>query len=238
MKAPQSTMVSMAKRLLPSIAAAVSLCGAAASPAFAGASNMAVTHAYLLANYAFVRAAHAQDAKVEGVLHALSARITSECASAAKGSPQDPESEQLSNELIGDMVVTSNLVDPAAAHTYLAAVQRLHWKDAAVTAAVSAYTSKVRRLIALTPPHVCDDVHSWAASGFRTLAPATVAFAPLFMDVWVSPGDLPSALARYETPAERPLIARTRSLEDAIGELETREETTWWNTMGSLDLWP
>ncbi len=197
-----------------------------------------MTAAYLRVNYAFVRAADAQAARVERALHALQSRIGGECPNAAQGSPQDPESTQLSNELIGDMVLSADLIDRGAARVYLAAVGALHWRDASVERAIRAYAGQVRSMLRLAPPHLCENVRAWAAGGYHALAPATVAFASTFMSAWVAPGDLPDALSRYENAGERPLITRTRNLEYVFAELETREETTWWNTMDTLDLWP
>ena len=105
-------------------------------------------------------------------------------------------------------------------------------------AACQSHTSAIGLLASLSAPHLCADVRSWAASGYQHLAPSTVSFDSVFMNAWVSPGDLPAALKRYETSSERSLIHNTVEGEYAIAELETREETTWWNTMDTLNLWP
>lgn len=80
---------------------------------------------------------------------------------------------------------------------------------------------------------------AWATSDFlQTLAPATSAFSPRFMAVWVAPGLLPGALSRYETPAERAIARRTAALEWRCAQLEAREEETWASIMSALALWP
>jgi len=231
----------MSRTCAPRLAVALATlagCLFTAGPALASSADLAATSSYLQANYAFVHSATSRTAQIEQTLHALPGRIAGECGSAAKGSPQDPDSEQLSNELIGDMVLTAGLLDVPAARAYVSAADRLHWSDSSLTRTIHSYAAQVSRLATLAAPHLCADVRSWAASGYQHLAPGTVSFDSVFMNVWVSPGDLPPALKHYETPAERSLVHRTVEGEYAIGELETREETTWWNTMDTLNLWP
>ena len=242
-RAEQPTGVTLApvtaSRAKPFAVALAALAACALTPASAlASSNAGATSAYLRANYQFVHSATSRTAQIEKTLHTLPGRIAGECGSAAKGSPQDPDSEQLSNELIGDMVLSAGLLDLPAARTYVSAVNRLHWSNASLTRAIHSYASEVTTLAGLSAPHVCADVRSWAASGYKQLAPGTVSFDSVFMNVWVSPGYLPSALKHYETSGERSLIHATVEDEYAIAELETREETTWWNAMDTLDLWP
>lgn len=212
-------------------------CGAAPA-AGASAQDVAAARVYLQANYEFVRAAYAKIPAMERVLHAIPARVAGECPGAAKGSPQNPQSTQLSNELIGEMVLSAGKLLRSDADSYLRAVSRLRWSGGAVEHAIRDYASQVRSMEALALPHLCQDVQTWAASGYTALSAATVAFSAAFMDSWVAPGLLPPSLARSETAAERPLIDRTVNLEDAFTEWETREETTWWDAMAALDLWP
>jgi hypothetical protein len=225
--------------LVPAVLAALALQLALEfAPASADPADAAATSAYLSANYAFVRSADAATKRVESTLHALPGRVAHECGNAAAGSPEDTDSEQLSNELIGELVITADRLDLGAATSYLKAVRTLRWSDAALTATIRSYASQVSRLRTLAPPHLCADVRSWTASGFKTLPPSTVAFDSAFLGDWVAPGDLPAALGRYETSSERGLVARTVQVEYEIAELETREEQTWWDAMDELQLWP
>jgi len=157
---------------------------------------------------------------------------------AAAGSPQDAQSTQLSNEVIGAMVTAVVHLDPLAAREFVSAAGPLTWSNRALTRTVHAYISKVKTLAALAPPKLCSDIESWAASGFRTLPASTIGFAPRFMSAWVAPGELPTALARYETAAEDPLLQRTNHLESEFTELEAREVETWSQIMNALALWP
>ena len=58
------------------------------------------------------------------------------------------------------------------------------------------------------------------------------------MSAWVAPGELPAGLARYKTPDERPLLARTRRLEEQFTNLEAREVETYAKIMNALGLSP
>ena len=159
---------------------------------------------------------------------------------AAAGSPQDPDSEQLSNEVIGAMVTAAvHLVEVPASLRFVRLAGQLTWSDGAITSAVHAYVSKAKALVVLEQPKLCSDIESWAASGFRTLPASTVSFAPRFMSIWIAPGELPAALARYETAAERPLLRRTHQLEQKFAEMEARAGVeTWAEIMNTLGLEP
>ena len=65
-----------------------------------------------------------------------------------------------------------------------------------------------------------------------------MAFAPRFMEAWVAPGELPPALARYESAEDRQLANRTKHMEERFSELEAKEVETWGSIMNALDLWP
>jgi hypothetical protein len=214
--------------------------GVAVAPAsaIAGQGDLAATQAYIQANYRLVQAAASRIHRIEAALHRVLAQVRSECPMAAANSPQDPESTQLSNEVIGAMVTAAVALDRPAGREFVSAAGRLTWSNGTLTRTVHAYVGKVRTLVALAQPRLCGDVESWAASGFRTLPASTISFAPRFMFAWVAPGELPAALAPYETPEDRRIVHRTSHLEEQFTELEAREVETWGQIMNALDLWP
>jgi hypothetical protein len=222
------------------LALLATLAAVALAPAtsLAGQRDAAATEAYIQANYRLVQAAASNIHPIEATLRGLLAQVRGECPMAAAGSPQDAQSTQLSNEVIGAMVLTAGRLILPAARRFVSAAGRLTWSNPGLTRTVHAYVSKVRTLVALTPPNLCSDVESWAASSFHTLPATTVAFAPRFSSAWVAPGELPAALAQYETAAERPLLQRTNHLESEFTELEAREVETWGQIMNAVELWP
>jgi hypothetical protein len=226
--------LALALALLATLAAAAS----APANALAGQGDAAATRAYIEANYRLVQAADSRIARIEATLHGVLSRVRGECPMAAANSPQDTESTQLSNEVIGAMVLTAGRLIRPAARQFVSAAGRLSWSNRGLTRTVHAYVGKVRTLLALAPPKLCSDVESWAASGFQTLPASTVAFAPRFMSAWVAAGELPAALASYETADERALLRRSNRLETELTDLEAREVETWGHIMDALGLWP
>jgi hypothetical protein len=205
----------------------------------AGAGDAAATRTYIEANYGLVRVVASRIGPIETELRGVLAMVRSECPAAAAGSPQGTDSEQLSNEVIGTLVESAVrlLVHPASLQFVLIA-GALKWSDGGLTHTIHAYVAKLETLATIGVPSLCSDVRVWAASAFHTLPGSTVDFDARFVPNWVSAGELPAALARHETPSERPLIRRTRHLEGEVAELEAREVETWGQIMNALGLLP
>jgi hypothetical protein len=216
------------------------LLAAALAPAqtLASGSDQAATSSYLKANYLLVSTVASRTRRIEATLRGVLKGVRGECPSAAAGSPQDEQSTQLSNEVIGAMVTAVVALDRPAGRAFVAATAHLRWSNRGLTRDIHAYVGKVWTLSALAQPPLCADVRSWAATRFQTLPASTVSFSPLFMSVWVAAGELPAALSASETRAERSLIARTGSLEMQLTELEAREVQTYGAIMNTLGLWP
>jgi hypothetical protein len=216
------------------------LAGLAVWPASAAANaaDLAATQTYLQANYAFVRyfTSHIPAAKTE--LASVLAGVRRECPNAAAGSPQEVDSEQLSNEVIGTMVTTVIQHNLPPIRTAVRATAHLRWSNGALTRSIQAYAAKGKVLSSLAVPHLCADVKAWVASRFETLPASTASFAPRFMSVWVAPGFLPPALSAYETAADRALAHRTAQLEEQWTEFEAFEVETWGKIMNALVLQP
>ncbi len=204
----------------------------------ASASDATATKAYLQANYRLVATTNAKIPQIEATLHGVLTRVRRECPLAAANSPEDADSEQLSNEVIGAMVTAVVALDRPAGTEFVKAATGLSWSNGPLTHTIRSYVGKVKTLVALPEPNLCSDIASWAASGYQTLPASTLAFSPRFMSVWVAPGELPAGLGRYETAAERPLVARTHDLEEVFTELEARAVTTWAAIMNTLELQP
>ncbi len=208
------------------------------APASAAAGNASATRTYLNANYALVHAAQTRIHQVESTLQGLLAKVRAECPLAAAGSPEESQSEQLSDEVIGTMVLTAIRVDLAAGRAYVRAVGSLRWSNSSLTRSVHSYAQKVAKMISLPVPALCQDVRSWAAGGFKALPAATEPFDAAFLASWVSPGFLPSGLRPYEGGSLRSLVRRTEKQESDIVELEAREVETWGKIMDSMELLP
>jgi hypothetical protein len=223
------------KALLPLLAG---LAGLATAPAAALASNAAATQAYVQADYALVHVANSHLATSEAApLHTL-AQVTRECPQAGVGSPQDPESTEMSDEVIGAMVIGAAQPDLQAIKTFERAVAGLSWSDRALTSAVRAYVGDLKTVLSLAAPNLCASVRAWAADGYRSLPPSTVAFVAKFMPAWVALGYLPAQLARYESSGTKALASRAGGLEQLLTEGEARAVEHWGDIMNELVLNP
>ena len=101
--------------------------------ALAGQGDVAATREYLQVNYRLVQAAVSKIGPIEATLRDVRTRIGRECPMAAAGSPQDPDSEQLSNEVIGAMVTAAvHLVEVPASLRFVRLAGQLSWSDGAI----------------------------------------------------------------------------------------------------------
>jgi len=207
--------------------------------ALAGSGDESATRSYVRANYMLVQAASSKLKTAEAAIANLAQRITGECANAAANSPEDPDSEQLSNEVIGAIVLTAYHTDVPAGTRFVRATAGLRWSSRVLTNAVQSYVSKIRVLTKLAPPNVCGDVRAWVASGYQTLPANTVRFDQQFMPNWVAIGELPNGLTPFERPDEASVIRRSGQDEYQITETEANAGvSTWDQVMNTLVLQP
>src|ERR1700730_1590301 len=87
-------------------------------PALAGRADVAATREYIQANDRLVQAAWSRIARAEAVLGGVVGQVRRDCPLAAAISPQDTNSEQLSNEVIGAMVTAVVKLDPSAGREF------------------------------------------------------------------------------------------------------------------------
>jgi len=228
----------MTKRPLLILATALALVGTPA-PALARSGNVAATRAYIQADYALVYTARINLATSEAALQSLRRQIAAECPDAAAGSPQDIDSEQLSNELVGAMTLAAIGPDVAAVDQFVRTVSGLHWSNRALTRKVSTYAARLHTLSVLPAPNICADVRAWAASRYQTLPASTVGFDGAYYKVEVAVGEVPARLlAPSELPDERPVLAHAERLEGQLTEAEAHAVYTWGHIMESLGLNP
>jgi hypothetical protein len=214
--------------------------GLASAPpaALAAGGNAVATQRYLQANYALVRVARSHLAVSEaGPVHVL-AKVQQECPLAGAGSPQNPESTQMSDEIIGAMVISAEQPDLQAIKTFIHAVAGLSWSNHALTSAVRAYAGDLETVQGLGAPNLCGEVRAWAADGFHALPASTVAFVAKFMPAWVALGLLPAQLTRYESSAGKSLAHRCEPLESLLTEGEARAVAHYGGIMNTLDISP
>jgi hypothetical protein len=206
------------------------------APAFAAATDVASTHAYIQANYTLVQSAKARIGSSEAAIKALLSQIRSECPRVAAGSPQNHDSEQLSDEVVGALVLAGGRPDLPAVHVFTRTVARLHWSNHGLTSTLKSYAGKLNTLSALAPPALCADVRAWVASGYQTLPASTVSFDTAYTPVWVALGELPKSLGAFEQPQEQALLHRSNQAETLLTEAEARAVETYADILDALEV--
>jgi hypothetical protein len=204
----------------------------------AAAGNAAATQAYLHANYALVRFARSHLATSEAEPLRVLAQVRQECPLAGAHSPQSPESTEVSNEIIGAMVISAAQPDVQAIGAFIRSVSGLHWSSRGLTSAVRTYASDLKTILALGMPNLCADVKAWAADGYRALPASIATFSSKFMPAWVALGYLPKQLAASESSADRALARRCEPLEELLTEGEARAVAHYGEIMNTLEISP
>ncbi len=228
----------MTKRAFLTLAATAIL-AATSAPALADQGDVAATRTYIQADYALVHTAKVNLKTSEAALQKLRRRITAECPKAAAGSPQNTDSEQLSNELVGAMTVVAIQPDRRAVAAFASTVKGLRWSNAALTRKVHTYATKLKTLSLLPAPNVCADVRAWVVSRYQALPASTVSFDSRYYKVEVAVGEVPAKLLTpSEQPDDRPVLARAEEIESQLGEVEANAVYTWGHIMEALALNP
>lgn len=220
-----------------SILLAALVLAVAPSAALANPRDAAATRTYIRANYALVRTARANLAAGEAALKGLVRQITGECPLAAAGSPQNHDSEQLSDEVVGAMTLLVYRPDAAAMGAFAHAVGGLRWSNRRLTRTVSTYAAQLEGLTTLALPNVCGDVRAWAASGYRSLPASTAQFDQRYNADAFEAEEVPlRLLAPYESASEASLVRRTKRLEAPLAEAEANAVADYTQILDALKL--
>lgn len=211
---------------------------AVAAPAPAAAEDSATTLAYVRANLALVQVGQSRLPTSIAAYRGVLSKVRRECPLAGAGSPQDPESTDLSNEVIGAMVIAAANPDRAAVRAFLSATAGLRWSSSSVTNAVSRYRTNLEKLYKLAAPDLCSDIAAWKATGWTKLPASTLSFVGVFYPNWVALGLLPNGLSRFEDGEAKSLAHRSHALEEQITEAEAQAVETWWQIMNELEINP
>jgi hypothetical protein len=220
-----------------SVALACAPC-AVPAPASASSGDVAATRAYVQANYALVRVARANLAAGQRALSDLVKQVATQCPEVAAGSPENKESDELGEEVVGTMTLLVYRLDAHAIAVFARSVQGLRWSSRTLTDAVHTYAAKFQRLMALAPADICGDVEAWVASGYQTLPPSTVQFNKVYFASSIEAEEVPlRLLAPYEGPAQVSLLRRTKRLEAPLANAEALAVESWTEITKSMGLY-
>ncbi len=221
-------------------------------------ADTTATDAYLAAYYTFTQAVVAELASAPANLTPTADALEGECPAVLAAAPgqetdESPEAspftkpreygEQVLHEQQFEVLADQELPlaisaaaypqRPRTAAAFASAADALHWSDAAITRGVHAYASLIASHAETVPLHVCADMRSWVASGYKTLPQAAkelearddaglrdlLGSTPLSS---IGPGS--PALAPYEGPAAKALLADIQALTRQARPLEARLE--------------
>jgi len=217
---------------------ACALQGALAGSALAASGNAGATQAYVQADLRLVSSAAGHIPGDGSIISGVLAQVRRECPRAAANSPQNSESTELSNEVIGTMVISAIHPDLGAIRQFLGTVSHLHWSSGAAGRAVRSYAAQLKAMAGLSVPRLCSDVRGWASSGFRSLTSGTASFDKVFVPSWVAVGSIPVALRSFENAGTRSLARQAAKRESQLADFEAREVETWGTIMNVLELNP
>jgi hypothetical protein len=211
----------------------------APSTALAKPGDVTATQAYIQANYTLLREANTKLTQGEAALTHLLHQLRGQCPKVVAESPQDHNSEQLSDEVIGAMTIAAFHPVGKSILAFDRTVQALHWSDPRLTRKVKAYATKLTTLSKLAMPDLCADLKAWATSGFQTLSAGTLRFDRLYGAVEVGIGEVATRqLVPFELPAEKATLRRVDQIEARLLDAEARAVETWSQILDALGLNP
>lgn len=211
----------------------------APATALASSGDVATTRALARATDTLVRAASPDVHRGLAAAESYARQIINQCPNAAAGSPQNHESEQLDDELIGAMTTVGYRVAARPAATFARQVGGLRWSNHRLTRAVHTFATKLAGLTHLATPDVCGDIRAWAASGYQTVPASTTAFVSQYLAITPEAEEVPliiSLAERYEVPSEIPVLRRVEHLETRLGEAEAAAVESYSRVIMALEL--
>lgn len=221
------------------VLAALAALAIAPPAAQAGSNDVATTRALASATNTLVRAATPEVAQGLAAAQHYAAGLVAQCPRVAAGSPQNHDSEQLDDELIGAMTTVGYRVAAAPVARFARAVAGLRWSNAKLTHAVHRFATRLQALTKLATPNVCGDIQSWTASSFQTLPASTVEFDKHYFAVDPEAEEVPTIISLatpYASPSELPVLKRVERLEVKLGEAEAAAVESYSRVIIALEL--
>jgi len=224
--------------LLPTLVLVLML-AVAPAVALAKPGDAAATQALARATDTLVRAVSPDVPRGLAAAKGLAAHIGSQCPRAAAGSPQNRESEQLDDEVIGAMTVAGYRTAAGPIAAFARAVGGLRWSNGRLTRTVQTFARKLHELSQLAVPNLCGDIQTWAASSYATVPASTTAFVHHYLTVTPEAAEVPlmiQLLMPYATPSDFPILRRVERLETRLGEAEAAAVESYSRLIIALEL--
>jgi hypothetical protein len=205
----------------------------------ARSADVAATSALARATNTLVSAAQPDIARGLAAVKSYADRIAVECPAAAAKSPQDHDSEQLDDEVIGAMTAVGYHTAAAPIAAFARKVERLRWSNGRLTRAVRTLARKLEGLSTLATPNLCGDIEGWVASGYTTLSASTTQFNRGYSAVDPEAEEVPLIInlaEPYSTPSDFAVLRHVERFEAQLGEAEAHGVEDYSHLMDTLEL--
>jgi hypothetical protein len=207
--------------------------------ALAESGDVATTQALANATNTLVNAARPDIHKALTAVKSYADQTAAQCPRVAMESPQNHDSEQLDNEVVGAMTVVGYRTAAAPIAAFDRAVKGLHWSNGRLTRAVRTFATKLVGLSTLAVPNLCGDIGAWVSSSFATLPASTIAFNQRYTAVDPEAEESPLIIrlaTPYALPRDVPILHRVERFEAQLAEAEANAVEFYSHLMNSLEL--
>ncbi len=233
-------MRTRARSTSAALAAAVLLaCFVPAGAAARNGADVATTTALARATNTLIRAATPLVPRGLSDVERYAAQLATQCPHAAAGSPQNQQSEQLDNELIGTLTTVGYHVAATPIAVFARTVKSLHWSNPRLTREVHKLASRLAQLSTLPVPNFCGDLQTWAASHYQTVPATTLAFEHHYFAVTPEAEEVPTIVnlaTPYATTADFAVLRRVERFEVKLGEAEAAAVESYSHLLITLEL--
>lgn len=175
-------------------------------------SDVVATRMYIGLRWSLVRAETSKLAAAQRKERSWTTEVRRQCGGALAGAPNGQQRVIFNAEIIGATVVVLVSPERQILRRYARSISRLGWSESQLSRLMRAEAREERAAAGLDAPHVCDDAHRWANSGFTEVSTGTRAFVGRF-DRLLSASEPPLTIqryiARYETPSEKKIVRAT-----------------------------
>lgn len=201
------------------VLAAITVAAAVVQPAAAGGQSQThsrdrrATYAYLQIRYRLARTLLAHRGASRRALASLVVEVGERCPGALTRAPAGRQLLGVEAEILTNGIEAPMRPNREAMRHAARAMDRLHWSDRKRARSVHIFAGLIRAYAHFHAGDLCSDIGAWVASGYRRLAPGTLASVRFVRHVTMAVGQLGEVPGRYQGSRARRLARQTGRLE-------------------------